>query len=54
MLLNGNIVLIEKSDAIFFLALVVDKISGLFLHQSIVSFKDSRPVYISNGALPDF
>ena len=42
MLLNDDIVDIEKPDGMCSPALVVDGFSGLFLHPSIVSIKHSR------------
>ena len=45
MALNDNIVEIEKPEGICSLTFVVDKFSGLFLHSSIVSNKDSQDLY---------
>ena len=42
MLLNDDIVGIEKPDAICLLAFVVDEFLGLFLHPSIFSITHSR------------
>ena len=42
MLLNQNIVGIEKTDGIYSLTFVVDEFSGLFLHPSIFYIIDSR------------
>ena len=42
MLLNGDIVDIEKSDGICLPISVADEFSGLFLHSSIFSIKHSR------------
>ena len=42
MLLNEDIVDIEKPDGIFSITFVMDKFSGLFLHPSIFSIKRSR------------
>ena len=42
MLLNEDIVGIEKPDEISSLAFVVDEFSGLFLHPSIYSILHSR------------
>ena len=42
MLLNDDIVDIEKSDRICSLIFVVYKLSGLFLHPSVLSSKHSR------------
>ena len=39
MLLNDNIVDIEKSDGICSPTFVVDELSGLFLHASVFSMK---------------
>ena len=44
MLLNDDIVDIEKSDGICSLTFDVDEFSGLFLHPSIFSIKHSRSV----------
>ena len=41
-LLNDNIVDIEKPDGICSPTFVVDEISGLFLHPSIFSIRHSR------------
>ena len=54
MLLNENIVDIEKPDGIYLLTFFVDEFSGLFLHPSIFSIKHSRSAEIINGALSDF
>ena len=43
MLLNKNIVLIEKHDGICSLPFAVDEFSGLFLHPSTFPIKHSRP-----------
>ena len=40
--LNDNVVEIEELNIIFLLNFVVDDSSGLFLHPSIFSIKDSR------------
>ena len=42
MLVNGDIVDIEKRNGICSLTFVVDKFSGLFLHPSVFSFIHSR------------
>ena len=42
MLLNEDIVDIEKPDGICSLAFVVDEFSGLFLHPSILTIIHSR------------
>ena len=44
MLLNDNIVDIEKRDGIFSLTFAVNEFSELFLHPSVFSIKDSRSV----------
>ena len=54
MLLNDYIVYIKKPDGICSPTFVVDEFSGLFLHSSIFSIKDSGSVEIINGALSDF
>ena len=54
MLLNEDIVDIEKPDRICSSNFVVDEFSGLFLHQSICSIKHARSASIINGALSDF
>ena len=43
MLLNEDVVNIEKPDRINLLTLVVDEFSGLFLHSSVFSIIHSRP-----------
>ena len=43
MLLNEDIVDIEKPDGICSLTFVGNELSGLFLHPSIFSIKHSRP-----------
>ena len=50
MLLNGDIVDIEKPDRICSLTFVVDEFSWLYLHPSIFSIKHSRSASIINGA----
>ena len=47
MLLNEDIVDIEKSDGIGWLTFVVDEFSGLFLHASIFSIIYSKSVKTS-------
>ena len=42
MSLNDDIADIEKPDGICLLTFVVNNFSGLFLHMSIFSMKDSR------------
>ena len=42
MSLNDDITDIEKPDGICLLTFVVNNFSGLFLHMSIFSMKDSR------------
>ena len=54
MLLNEDIVDIEKHDGIRSLTFVVDEFSGLFLHPSIFSIIHSRSTQIINGALCNF
>ena len=54
MLLDEDIVVIEKSDGICSLTFVVDEFSGLFLHPSIFSIKHLRSASIINVALSDF
>ena len=51
MLLNENIVDIEKPDEICLPTFVVDDFPGLFLHPSIFSIQHSRSAYIINAAL---
>ena len=51
LLLNENIVDIEKPDGLCSLTFVVDEFSGLFLHPSIFSIKHSRSAYIANGEI---
>ena len=53
-LLNDDIVDIEKPDEIYSPTFVVDEFLGLFLHLSIFYIKHSRSAYIINGALSDF
>ena len=54
MLLNDDILEIEKPDGICSLTFDVDEFSGLFLHPSIFSIIHLRSAEIINGALPDF
>ena len=54
MILNENIVYIEKPNGICSLTFVVDKFSELFLQPSIFSIIHSRSAQIINGALSDF
>ena len=42
MLLNDNVVGIEKSDGICSLTFVADEFPGLFLHHTVLSIKHSR------------
>ena len=49
MLLNENIVDIEKPDGICLFTFVVDEFSGLFLRPSIFPFIHSRSAQIING-----
>ena len=51
MLLKDDIVDIEKPDGIWFLTVVVDEFSGLFLHPSVFSTIHSRSAWIINGVL---
>ena len=44
MLLNDDIIDIEKPDGTYSLTFVADEFSGLFLHVSVFSIKHSRPV----------
>ena len=46
MLLNEDIVDIEKPDRICSLTFVIEEFSGLFLHQSIFSNIHTRSAYI--------
>ena len=50
MLLNDDIVDIEKPGGICSLTFVVDEFSGLFLHPSVSSIIHSRSALIVNGA----
>ena len=54
MLLNEDIVGIEKPDGICLPNFVVDEFSALFLHPSIFSIEHLRSTYITSGALSDF
>ena len=54
MLLNEDIVDIEKPDGICSRTFVVNEFSGLFLHPSIFSTKHSKSKSIINGALSEF
>ena len=54
MLLNDNIVEIEKLDGKCSPSFVVDEFSGLFLHPSNLPFKHSRSAEVINGALLEF
>ena len=54
MLLNNDILDIEKPDGICSLTFVVDEFSGLFLHLSIFYILHSRSAKIINDALSDF
>ena len=42
MLLNDNVVGIEKSDGICSLTFVADEFPGLFLHHTVLCIKHSR------------
>ena len=54
MLLNEDILDIEKPDGICWLTFAVEEFSGLFLHPSIFSIIHSRSAWIINGAVSDF
>ena len=54
MLLDDDIVDIEKLDGICSPAFVMDELSGLFLPQSISTITHSRSAEIINYALSDF
>ena len=54
MLLNDDIVYIEKLDGICWLTFVIDEFSGSFLHPSIFSIIHSRSASIINDTLSDF
>ena len=54
MLLNEDLVGIEKPDQISSLTFVIDELSELFLHLSIFSIIHSRSAKIMNSALSDF
>ena len=54
MLLNENIVDIEKTDGICSLTFIVDESSGLFLHRWIFSIIHSKSSLLINRALSDF
>ena len=54
MLLNEDLVGIEKPDQISSLTFVIDELSELFLHRSIFSIIHSRSAKIMNRALSDF
>ena len=54
MILNDNVVDIEKPDGICSPTFVVDRFSALFSYSSIFSTKHSRSAHIINGALSDF
>ena len=54
MLLNEDIVDIEKPDGICLLTFVIDEFSGLFLHPSIFFIIHSRSAQIIKSALLDF
>ena len=53
LLLSNDVVDIRNSNGITSPTFVVDDFSELFLHQSIISIKDSRSESIINGALSD-
>ena len=54
MLLNDDVVEIEKHNGICSPIFSVDKFSGLFFYPSNFSIKLSRSVYTTNDALSDF
>ena len=54
MILNADILDIEKPEGICSLILVVDEFWGLFLHPSIFSIIYSRSAGIINGDLSNF
>ena len=54
MLLNDDIVDIEKADEIWLLTFVADEFSGLLLHPSIISIIHLKSAWVVNGALSDF
>ena len=54
MLLNEDLVGIEKPDQLSSLTFVIDELSELFLHPSIFSIIHSRSAKIMNSALSDF
>ena len=54
MLLNKDVVDIEKPDGIYLLTFVVDEFSGLFSYPSIFYIIHSRSALIIIGALSDF
>ena len=49
--LNDNIVDIEKPGGIYLPTFIADDFSGIFLHPSTFSIKDSRYAQIINGIL---
>ena len=53
MLLNEDIVQIEKPNGICLLTFVVDEFPGLFLHSSVFSIIHSKTASIINGVLSD-
>ena len=54
MLLNDDIVDIEKPHGICLLTFVIDKFSGLFVHSSIYSMAHSGYKLIINSSLLEF
>ena len=54
MLLNEDIVDIEKPDGMCLLTFVEDEFSGLLLHPSVFSIINSRSTLLINGALSHF
>ena len=53
MSLNHDSVDMEKHDGTRSLTFVVDDVSGLVLHSSIFSIKDSKSAYVSHGGFSD-
>ena len=54
MLLDEDVVDIEKPDVVCSLTFVADEFSGLFLHLSILSIIHSRSGVCLSGALSNF
>ena len=53
MSLNHDSADMEKPDGTRSLTFVVDDVSGLVLHSSIFSIKDSKSAYVRNGGFSD-